>query len=263
MALLAATASPLSNHQQSPLPPLPPRHTTQAQPPPHVPIPFTPLDELLLAPHETPLTAPAALDRHHHFDFEDPLDDLYSLSVEPGTRVKVLPPTADRLAKLDAAYERVMGGSSGHGSTPLLDSHLSMGLDEEISSSMIRSVRQMTIEEATSVLSAIDRRLNIIGLKSQREKAAFLTSIGASGCFQACLFLADALACLSTCLACMHTHLERVAIGARISQQHYSTLLKAIKEQRWTGGVRASYTVRKLQAAVLDPSEVSLQTGLA
>jgi hypothetical protein len=114
-----------------------------------------------------------------HFDFEDPLAGLYHIAGdEPSKHVKVLPPTADRLAKLDAAYERVMGGSV-HGSTPHLDSHLSLGLDDDIGSSVIRSVGAMQIDEASSVLSAIDRRLNIIGLKSQREKAAFLSSIGA------------------------------------------------------------------------------------
>eukprot|EP00045_Choanoeca_perplexa_P000424 m.14453 g.14453 ORF g.14453 m.14453 type:complete len:580 (+) comp10286_c0_seq1:132-1871(+) len=215
-----STASPHSHHKDSSQPP----HLTYRAANHHssVPIPFTPLDDLLLAPHETPATAPAAMERHHHFNFEESMADLYNLgNADNGSHVKVLPPTADRLAKLDAAYERELGSSSAN--AMLETTSLTLDLEESTgtpTSKMIRSVGQMTIEEATSVLSAIDRRLNIIGLKSQREKAAFLSSI-----------------------------------GAKISQQHYSTLLKAVKGQRWTGGVRASYTVRKLQAAVLDPSE--------
>eukprot|EP00730_Choanoeca_flexa_P011354 TRINITY_DN24745_c0_g1_i1.p1 TRINITY_DN24745_c0_g1~~TRINITY_DN24745_c0_g1_i1.p1 ORF type:complete len:572 (+),score=108.27 TRINITY_DN24745_c0_g1_i1:107-1822(+) len=179
------------------------------------------LQDLLLPPHQLPATAPADLDRHFDFSLDHP-SNLFSPSnqITPDAkRVKVLPPTEDRLARLDAQT-----AEGGQLPPHLVDNlrHESPTLSRFVAEeqSGIRSVGVLSLEEASTVLSAIDRRLNIIGLKSQREKAAFLT-----------------------------------AIGAKISQQHYSTLLKAIKDQRWSGGVRASYTVRKLQAAVLDPTE--------
>ncbi|EGD79322.1 hypothetical protein PTSG_09736 [Salpingoeca rosetta] len=78
----------------------------------------------------------------------------------------------------------------------------------------------LNVKEARELMCEVDRRLSLFGLRSQKQKAAFLTQL-----------------------------------GVVISQQHYSSILSSTQTNRWFGGPKASHKVIRMHAAVFDITE--------
>ncbi|EDQ90461.1 uncharacterized protein MONBRDRAFT_31866 [Monosiga brevicollis MX1] len=201
--------------------------------------PHTPLRHRLTASSAEGLRAPRMEDMLGSPMSTRLSSELSSLGSEGGSHIQIVPPTAARLAALNSenAALHIPASVSSFAATPV---------DAAVATS--RSNDALSKEEAKGIIHAVDARLEQLGLCSQRQKTCFLTLIVACQCW---------LSSVTIHVALNERTNERTTkrLGVKISQQHYSTIIKCFKRDAWTGGIRASFSLRKMRVCVLDMSD--------